>query len=297
MDFSLDQLSVFQAAAREKSFSETARKLRKAQSAVSSAIADLEIDLGVTLFDRAGRYPLLTHAGEALLPEVEAILSHCDSLKERANALTSSSEARVAIAIEDAFPAAEIVSLLSGVSRKFPGVQIDILQPIGDGLLEMLVKGEAALALGCARPHYPGGIGFRRLGDVVLVNAARSDHPLARLESVQFSHLDDHLQLYLAAQTKHLLTSEYLKSPRRWAVHSQSVLLDLLKRGLGWAIVPRRLVTDDLQAGNLVDLKLAPYPFTQWRVGLDLVWRVEDRPGIVATWLKSELGRVHIATM
>ncbi|MBS3651791.1 LysR family transcriptional regulator [Pseudaminobacter sp. 19-2017] len=295
MDVSLEQLLVFQAAAREKSFSETARKLGKAQSAVSSAIADLEIDLGVSLFDRKGRYPLLTHAGGALLPEVEAILSHRDSLKERAHALASSSEARVAIAIEDAFPTAEIAAVLADMSRSFPSVQLDILQPTGGGLLEMLVNGEATLGLGCARPHYPTGIGFRRLGDVVLINAARYDHPLAGTEGVRFSHLADHVQLFLAAQTGHLLTSEYLKSPRRWVVESQVTLLNLLKSGLGWAIVPRRLVASELQGGEIAELRLDAYPFTDWRVGLDLVWKIDDRPGVVAAWLKTELGRSQIS--
>lgn len=296
MDLSLDKLWIFQAAAREKSFSETARKLGKAQSVVSSAIADLEIDLGISLFDRQGRYPLLTHAGEALLPEVEAILSHCDSLQERAHALSGTSEARLSIVIEDAFPAAEIGGVLAAASRKFPGIQLNVLQPTGEGMVDMLIKGDATFALGCARPHYPPGIGFRRLGDVVLINASRHDHPLAQVDAVRFSHLADHLQLFLAGQTKHLLTSEYLKSPRRWVFQSQASLLDFLRSGLGWAIVPKRLVAPDLQAGLVTELKLDAYPFTDWRVGLDLVWKIDDTPGIVAAWLKAELGRTHIGS-
>lgn len=294
MDLSLEKLWIFQAAAREKSFSETARKLGKAQSAVSSAISDLEIDLGIALFDRQRRYPILTHAGEALLPEVEAILSHCDSLQERAHALTEKSEASLSIVIEDAFPMAEVGDVLAAVSRKFPGVQLNILQPTGDGALEMLIRGDATLVLGCARAHYPAGIGFRRLGDVVLINAARHDHPLAKVEAIRFSHLADHLQLLLAGQTRHLLTSEYLKSPRRWVVQSQAALLDFLRCGLGWAIVPKRLVASDLQAGEVVELKLDAYPFTDWRIGLDLVWKIDDTPGMVGAWLKAELGRTQI---
>ncbi len=295
MDLSLDKLLVFQAAAREKSFTETARKLRRAQSAVSTAIADLEVDLGISLFDRTARYPVLTREGEALLPEVEAILSHCDDLKERAHALGTLSESRVTIAIEDAFPATEIADVLGGIGRTFSGVQLEILQPTDTGLLDLLSQGRATLALGCARSHYPAGIGFRRLGDVVFVNAVRHDHPLARLGTVRFAHLADHTQLFLTAQTSHLLTSEYLKSPRRWMVQSQATLLDLLERGLGWAIVPKRLVAQRLRSGELVELKLDAYPFTDWHVGLDMIWAIDAKPGVVATWLKAELGRTPVA--
>jgi DNA-binding transcriptional LysR family regulator len=54
---SLDQLRTFVAASDEGSFSAAARRLRRTQSAVSETMANLETQLGVTLFDRNGRYP------------------------------------------------------------------------------------------------------------------------------------------------------------------------------------------------------------------------------------------------
>ena len=101
---SLEQLETFAAAAREQSFSATARKLGKSQSAVSTAIAELEIDLGVELFDRAARYPVLTHAGTALLAQVDGILSHCDALVDRASALAGTGETHLAIVMEEPAP-------------------------------------------------------------------------------------------------------------------------------------------------------------------------------------------------
>ncbi len=75
MNFTLDQLEAFSASAETGSFSAAARKLGKAQSAVSMAISNLEIDLGLELFDRAGKYPVLTFTGEMFLREAETILS------------------------------------------------------------------------------------------------------------------------------------------------------------------------------------------------------------------------------
>src|SRR5471032_2467284 len=63
----LDQLRTFIAAAEEGSFSAAGRKLRRAQSVVSQTLANLELQLGVTLFDRSARYPKLTDDGRALL--------------------------------------------------------------------------------------------------------------------------------------------------------------------------------------------------------------------------------------
>lgn len=56
----LQQLETLLMVVNTGSFSAAARKLGKAQSAVSTAISDLEIDLDLQLFDRSGRYPVLT---------------------------------------------------------------------------------------------------------------------------------------------------------------------------------------------------------------------------------------------
>ena len=64
VEFSIDQLECFINAAEAGSFSASGRRLGKAQSAISTALANLEIDLGVALFDRSGKYLELTPEGE-----------------------------------------------------------------------------------------------------------------------------------------------------------------------------------------------------------------------------------------
>lgn len=54
---SLDQLRTFIAAVDEGSFSAAARRLNRVQSAVSGWVGALEDQIGVTLFDRSGRFP------------------------------------------------------------------------------------------------------------------------------------------------------------------------------------------------------------------------------------------------
>ena len=56
----LDQLRTFATVADAGSFRAAAAKLGRVQSAVSHAIANLEAQLGVALFDRSARRPVLT---------------------------------------------------------------------------------------------------------------------------------------------------------------------------------------------------------------------------------------------
>jgi DNA-binding transcriptional LysR family regulator len=246
------------------------------------------------LFDRGARYPVLTHAGTALLAQVDGILSHCDALVDRASALAGFDDARVVVVMEDACPYDAITPVLSRFASEFPGVQMDILQPLGTSLVEMVLAGDAGLGLGCTQSDYPAGIGFRRLGEVTLVNVVRAGHPLTQLSTVSFAQLADHTKLSTAAQSRRVTTSEYLKSPRQWLVHSELALLDLLDGGLGWAAVPRRLVAERLASGKLVELTLEAYPFTQWNVGFDLIWNSTAKPGKAATWLRVEFGKVNV---
>ena len=81
---SLDQLRTFVAAADAGSFSAAARRLNRVQSAVSGWVNGLEGQLGVTLFDRTGRYPKLTREGELLLADARNIVGNADLMKARA---------------------------------------------------------------------------------------------------------------------------------------------------------------------------------------------------------------------
>ena len=69
MRYSPEALTAFVEAVACGSFSAAARRLRKSQSTISTAIANLEADLGLTLFDRQARQPVLTEAGRKRVSE------------------------------------------------------------------------------------------------------------------------------------------------------------------------------------------------------------------------------------
>ena len=70
----LDQMRVFVAVAESGSFRAAAGRLSRVQSAVSHAIANLEGQLRIALFDRSRHRPTLTPEGQSLLADVRAIL-------------------------------------------------------------------------------------------------------------------------------------------------------------------------------------------------------------------------------
>lgn len=89
MRFSLRQLEVFLAVARGESVSRAARELAMSQSAVSSALADLESHYDVQLFDRVGKRVRLSELGHRVRARAEAL---CEQAHELEAALESRSE-------------------------------------------------------------------------------------------------------------------------------------------------------------------------------------------------------------
>ena len=77
----VDQLRTFVAAADAGSFSAAGRSLGRAQSVVSQTLANLEAQIGIKVFDRAGCLPVLTDAGLALLGEARVVIGGMDQFK------------------------------------------------------------------------------------------------------------------------------------------------------------------------------------------------------------------------
>ncbi len=69
----LDQFAVFVTVVEEGSFSAAARKLGRAQSAITYTVQALEAQTGTDLFDRSAYRPKLTPAGRALLPRLTVL--------------------------------------------------------------------------------------------------------------------------------------------------------------------------------------------------------------------------------
>src|ERR1700739_2593734 len=97
----LDQLRVFLTVVDAGSVAGEARKLGRATSVISYAIANLENQLGLELFDRnTTRKPLLTEAGRTMLAEALAVSSGVDSMRAKAKGLLQGLEAEVHFVVD-----------------------------------------------------------------------------------------------------------------------------------------------------------------------------------------------------
>lgn len=80
MHYTLRQLQVFLATAHHENISRAAQSLSMSQSAASSALAELENQYDIQLFDRIGKRLQLNALGHALRPQAEALLQQAQDL-------------------------------------------------------------------------------------------------------------------------------------------------------------------------------------------------------------------------
>ena len=82
MKYTLRQLEIFLAIAKERNISRAAELLFMSQSAASAALQQLEQRHDILLFDRIGKSLVLNRAGESLRPKAEALVAHAKELQQ-----------------------------------------------------------------------------------------------------------------------------------------------------------------------------------------------------------------------
>lgn len=85
MNITLRQLEVFIAVIETQSTTRGAEKLNLSQSAVSSALSDLENQLGVQLFERAGKRLVVNENARLLFPRAQSLIEQAQELSHLFN--------------------------------------------------------------------------------------------------------------------------------------------------------------------------------------------------------------------
>jgi DNA-binding transcriptional LysR family regulator len=189
----LRQLEYFVAVAHEKSFTLAAKRLHVVQSAVSAAIAALERDLKVTLFERNAQRVVLTEAGAALLPEALAVQDAVQGARDVVDELGSGLRGRVRVAMLGGLALVDLPAVAGVFRARHPQVELQLrVESTGSaGNLAALLAGDCDVAfLALAGPPHRDVAGWE-LVRVPNVLAVPVGHRLARRRRVALADLAD----------------------------------------------------------------------------------------------------------
>jgi DNA-binding transcriptional LysR family regulator len=285
----LDQISVFLAVVESGSFTAAARRLGRAPSVISYAIANLESQLGVTLFARAGTArPKLTDAGQAILSDSRNLAIAVDGLLAKARGLISGLEAEVALVVDVMWPAKKLVKALDDFRRKFPTVALRLQVETLGAVTHAVMQGTAAFGISGPLELASDLLVRGPAGSVKLVPVAAPTHPLASMTEPIGAAAHDHIQLVLTDRSTLTQGRDFgVLSVKSWRLADLGAKHALLLAGMGWGNMPKPMVNEDLKRGRLVELKIEMpgepiYPF-------HTVYRNDAPPGPAASWLMERL--------
>ncbi|WP_156293660.1 LysR family transcriptional regulator [Serratia oryzae] len=283
MRYSPEALQAFVEAAALGSFSAAARKLRKSQSTISTAIANLEADLGLTLFNREARQPVLTPAGRKVLGHVQEILTASERLEALSIRLGDRVEPRLTIVFSDTYQPNHHDNLLKHFEQRYQDIELECMIAEDDDVLDLLHIGRAHLGMLAVQPSYPPDIAFARLPEQTEMGLfVAHEHPLTRIPALTQAHLASSRQLYLNTYTG----SDAAKPQGPvWSAPSYLMLLEMAEQGFGWAVLPHWLVKQYGQQ-RLTELKIRGWPKL---ISVDAVWSKLTPPGPAGFWLLDRL--------
>jgi DNA-binding transcriptional LysR family regulator len=260
----LDQMRMFLAVAEAGSFRGAAGRLSRVQSAVSHAIATMEGQLGIALFDRSGHRPALTREGRALLGDVRGILLKVDAFRARARGLGEGVELGLAIAVDTLFSPVTVGAALRDLHAVYPSVGVRMQVSALGGPIAAVTSGTCALAITAGEDLRDPRIALEQLTLVPMVAVAAANHALAAVaaegRTIGTLELADHLQIVLEDPTPLTEGRDIgVLSPGTWRVSTQDAKHALIIAGAGWGRLPLWAVERDLAEGRLVRVPAAAW--------------------------------------
>ncbi|MCG7205078.1 LysR substrate-binding domain-containing protein [Streptomyces arenae] len=255
--FTLVQLRYFLVAAERGSVTEASLELHIAQSAVSTAIYNLEQELQVQLFiRRRGRGLTLTPAGERVQQQAYELLARAREVEREARGEGEGFSGPVAVGCFVTLAPYYLPPLLSECTRRYPDIEIEVLEEETDQLVQALGAGRIDFALtydlGLAPRTELHSETIARAPAYVIVPA---DHPLAGRETVELSELSaeplvlldlPHSRDYFSS----LVAATGTAPDVRYRTNSYETVRSLVARGVGYSVLNQRPATAQTYGGG-----------------------------------------------
>lgn len=243
----IHQLRYFCAVARTGSFTRAAQHEHLAQPSLSQQIRKLEDELGTKLFDRLGRTVRLTQLGEAFLPRAEEILRQVATAKLEIQEMAGAEQGKLVIGAIPTIAPYFLPSCLASFARKFPRVQVSVIEEVTDELLKRIHDGTidlGLLALPVPAPHCLSHELFRERMYVVVPR----HHRLADLSKVHLKQIED--DPFLLLKEGHCFRDNALSACSRARIRPNvvfesgqfSTILAMVSAGSGVSVVPEMAV-------------------------------------------------------
>ncbi|KAB8044430.1 LysR family transcriptional regulator [Janthinobacterium aquaticum] len=278
MKLASQHIELFLAVVDGGSFASAARALRRAPSAISMAMANLEAELGIVLFDRGAREAVPTPAALALLPHARLVAGQLQQLHLHVQELAQGLESRISLGLATELDPAPFVRAVAALSQRYPLLDIEVLSAPQDDLRQLLASGRisACMVFGGGRINHREQ--FQLVGSDALVAIVSALHPPAQSTHapMYIEELVNLRQIVVASRELELADARPLVGLSHWRTDSLPMALAMVEAGLGWGNFAQSAIAATLATGRVRRVAFKntgnglPLP-------IHLVW-MQDRP-------------------
>lgn len=270
----LRQLEHFVAAAEEQHFTRAARRMNIVQSGLSASIRALELELGTPLFVRTTRRVELTVAGRVLYEKAQHLIAGAREARQAVAAISGLRRGSLSIGTCSSLNAFFDLSLLLGEFHAMhPGIEIHLCHSTAASLMDKVKEGRMDVAF---LPLY------EKNRDIVtspiavdsLVIAHPMGDPLKGKTGVALHDIADRafVDFQRDKGTRRIVDRAFaaLNLSRKTAleVGDVQVLLDLVARGFGIALVPHTFAKARAAVPSMPKIGIATFrrPGIRWEL-------------------------------
>lgn len=259
--------------ARRGGFSPAARALFTTQPNVSKTVRQLEDELGVALFDRVGRKTELTDAGRVVYRRARSILNETEDMLGELDELRGLRRGVLRLGLSLFGSSVLFAPVFTMFRRRYPGVEISLVEHGSKRLEELLRAGEVDLA--ASLTPVPEDFEWQDVRVEPLVALLPAAHPLAGRAALHLSEL--FAESFILFDEGFLLNKIIMDCCARRGftpvVAARSGQIDfiagLVAAGLGVALLPRLMAERSSQPG--LASVLVDEPDMVWHMAL--IWR------------------------
>lgn len=235
----LHQLRYVVAVVDEGTFTAGADVLRVSQSGVSTQIAKLERELGVTLFDRSSRRVALTDAGRTLLPAIRQALAGINAVADTAAGIRGVLTGSLRVGAVTGLTWPPLVDALVAMHSEHPGIDVRLVEGLSGDLITAVRDGRLDVAVAGWSGAAPNALAARVIIDDALCAVLALDHPWVSRSHLGIDELlhADLIALPEGTGARAALDASAaragLRAVPRWEVTTPAQVTALARRGLG----------------------------------------------------------------
>lgn len=242
MRLSARQLELFQTAYQLKSTRKAADALHVSQPAISRAVADLEIEIGVALFDRSGRKFEPTAAGHSLHQAMQKHYHGLGRVRDAAQQIATGTGGHLRVAALPAVADTKVAAAAGRLMAQHPALRIDVDVLNEQNCLSQLRAGHVDCVVISSDPG-EANLTCIRMADILPTVIVSINDPAAGSARITPEQLATQPQIMLPANSpfrravEHMFDRAGVSFQLKAEARTQAALVKIVAQGAGRAIV------------------------------------------------------------